>query len=88
VEDGLRGTYGNVQVHVRENGKELASRIDAYHPEISNATDQPPNALSCEELAASEAPQLLFINLAVVSARCNSPMSECTTRLRWTRSML
>ena len=76
VEEGLRGTYGNVQVYVREDGTDLTSRIDAFHPEIKNPTDQTPDALSCAELAATGAPQLLFVNLAVASSMCNALLRQ------------
>jgi hypothetical protein len=72
VEEGRNGTYGNVQVYVRRNGIEVTAPIERFHAEIANPADQAPDELSCLELAAAGAPQLLFANLAVASAMCNA----------------
>jgi molybdopterin/thiamine biosynthesis adenylyltransferase len=66
-----RGTYGNVQIYLRKHGKDLTPSLSAYHPEIANPKDKPPNELSCTELVVSK-PQILFSNLAVASAMLNT----------------
>jgi molybdopterin/thiamine biosynthesis adenylyltransferase len=68
VEDGERGTFGNVQIVRRMDGRALTSSLGRYHPEIREPTDKLPGELNCTQLAESGAPQLLFTNLAVASA--------------------
>jgi molybdopterin/thiamine biosynthesis adenylyltransferase len=72
VEDGQSGTYGNVQVYVRQGGVDRNPPLDHFHPEISSPADRNPAELDCMELAADGAPQLLFANLAVASTLCNA----------------
>jgi hypothetical protein len=72
IEDGRFGTYGNIQVFVRKGGSNLTAPIDQFHPEIANPADKAPDQLSCLELVAAGAPQLLFANLAVASGMCNA----------------
>jgi hypothetical protein len=67
----LRGSYGNVQIHVRKGGEDVSPPIAAYHPEISSPRDTPPGDMSCTE-AITHVPQILFTNLAVASAMLNS----------------
>jgi molybdopterin/thiamine biosynthesis adenylyltransferase len=74
VENGSRGTYGNVQLFLRCKGINLTAPIERFHPEIANPADQPPGELSCLELAGSGVPQLGFANLTAASAMCNSLM--------------
>ena len=62
-----RGTYGNVQIHVRRNGEEVAPSLTENHPEIANPSDKLPEDQNCTELVTST-PQILFANLAVASA--------------------
>ena len=66
-----RGTYGNVQVYVRANGKDVTPPLEKFHPEIATPADKSPAELDCLELAGGGAPQLGFANLAVASAMCN-----------------
>jgi hypothetical protein len=69
VGPGERGTYGNVQVWVRERGLDLAGApLDQFHPEIAEPADKNPDELDCLELAAQGTPQLALTNLAVASA--------------------
>ncbi|TLZ80923.1 MAG: hypothetical protein E6J70_02275 [Deltaproteobacteria bacterium] len=56
IEDGQDGTYGNVQVVRRAEGRALTSTLGRFHPEIREPG----------------APQLLFTNLAVASAMLNA----------------
>ena len=72
IEDGQDGTYGNVQVVRRVEGRALTSTLGRFHPEIREPADRPPAELSCAELAAGGAPQLLFTNLGVASAMLNA----------------
>ena len=66
---GERGTYGNVQVWVRENGQDVAGApLELFHPEIANPADKNPDELDCMELAAQGTPQLSLVNLAAASA--------------------
>lgn len=74
VEEGLRGTYGNVQVHVRENGVDLTAPLDSYHPEIRDPVDKSPHEMDCLEAEAAGVPQISLVNLAVASAMCNALM--------------
>jgi molybdopterin/thiamine biosynthesis adenylyltransferase len=66
-----RGTYGNVQVCVRRNGKNLSPPLTEHHPEIARPADKLPGDRSCTELVVST-PQILFANLAVASAMLNT----------------
>ena len=61
VEDGSRGTYGNVQIFRRAGGKELNPPLTRFHPEIASPTDEPPSQ-GCADLAAGTAPQILWTN--------------------------
>lgn len=72
VEGDETGTYGNVQVHIREAGRDITVPITKFHPEIANPQDQRPDELDCMEAMVSGAPQLLFANLAVASAMLNA----------------
>ncbi|NLX99635.1 MAG: hypothetical protein GXY83_26175 [Rhodopirellula sp.] len=72
VEEGLRGSYGNVQVYVRADGIDLTAPLDRFHPEIANPADHRPDQLGCDDLAAAGVPQLIFTNLFVASAMCNA----------------
>jgi molybdopterin/thiamine biosynthesis adenylyltransferase len=63
---------GNVQVYLRQGGQDLTPSLSRYHPEIADPQDQNPATLSCEELMAAGAPQLLFANLMVASLMLNA----------------
>ena len=63
---------GNVQVYVRREGRDLTPSLSRYHPEIAAPRDRNPADLSCEELAAAGAPQLLFANLTVAALMLNA----------------
>jgi predicted ThiF/HesA family dinucleotide-utilizing enzyme len=62
-----RGTYGNVQVYVRQDGRDVTASLTRYHPEIATPKGKMPTDPNCAELALST-PQILFTNLAVASA--------------------
>jgi molybdopterin/thiamine biosynthesis adenylyltransferase len=63
---------GNVQIYVRREGRDLTPSLARYHPEIAHPQDRHPATLSCEELMAAGAPQLLFANLMVASLMLNA----------------
>jgi molybdopterin/thiamine biosynthesis adenylyltransferase len=63
---------GNVQIYVRQKGQDLTPSLTRYHPEIAYPQDRNPAAMSCEELMAAGAPQLLFANLMVASLMLNA----------------
>jgi molybdopterin/thiamine biosynthesis adenylyltransferase len=63
---------GNVQIYVRQGGQDFTPSLTRYHPEIANPQDQNPAVMSCEELMAAGAPQLLFANLMVASLMLNA----------------
>ncbi len=67
----LGGTYGNVQIHIRRDGRDLTPSLFAYHPEIAEPADKLPTDVSCTEALAS-VPQILFANLASASAMLNA----------------
>jgi molybdopterin/thiamine biosynthesis adenylyltransferase len=71
VENGQRGTYGNVQVHVRRDGADRSPALTRFHPEIADPADEVPGP-SCVDLAATTAPQILFTNLAAASHMLNA----------------
>jgi hypothetical protein len=66
-----RGTYGNVQVYLRRDGRDVTVPLTRFHPEIANPKGKLPTEASCVELALST-PQILFTNLAVASALLNA----------------
>lgn len=67
VENGKTGTFGNVQVYRRANGRDLSNPISRFHPEIAHPADRLPSDQGCVAAMAS-APQLLFTNAAVAAA--------------------
>jgi molybdopterin/thiamine biosynthesis adenylyltransferase len=79
VEDGNAGTYGNVQVYVREHGQAQSAALDEFHPEIAKPADTPPSQQNCLQQAAAGVPQLAFVNLAVASAMCNALLRLLTS---------
>ena len=67
----VRGTYGNVQVHLRREGQDETPSLVAYHPEIAAHADKLPTDISCTE-ALTSVPQIAFANLAAASAMLNA----------------
>lgn len=68
---GHRGTYGNVQIYIRKDGQDVSPDLTRFHPEIRTPADKHPSDISCTE-ALESTPQILFANLAVASALCNT----------------
>jgi len=62
-----RGTYGNVQAHLRRDGADKSPPLSLYHPEIAHPTDRLPGDLGCGQQAASQ-PQLLVTNAQTATA--------------------
>jgi molybdopterin/thiamine biosynthesis adenylyltransferase len=60
VENGRLGTYGNVQVHIREGGVDRTAPLHHFHPDIAEPADQSPAELGCDE---SGVPQLTVTNM-------------------------
>lgn len=74
---------GNVQVYVRERGRDLTPGLTRFHPEIAAPRDRNPAELSCEELLEAGAPQLLFTNLMVASLMLNAYYALRSGRLKY-----
>ncbi len=72
ISGGNDFTDGNVQVYIRQGGRDITLPLTRFHPEIADPKDKSPAEMSCEELAAAAAPQLLFMNLTVASAMLNT----------------
>ena len=66
-----RGTFANVQIHLRERGADLSPSLTAFHPEIAKPADALPTDVPCTEAMLS-VPQILFANLATASAILNA----------------
>lgn len=71
ITENERGTYGNVQIYIRKDGKDVSHDLSKFHPEIANPKDKLPTDLSCTE-ALESTPQLMMANLAVASAILNA----------------
>ncbi len=67
----VRGTYGNCQIYVRQDGADATPSLSARHPEIANPTDALPTDLHCTDLIAST-PQILFANLMAAASILNA----------------
>jgi hypothetical protein len=76
------GTYGNVQVAIRQGGRNVTIPITRFHPEIANAEGALPGGPNCSQMAIS-APQILFANLAVSSAMLSAFLACVWGRLSY-----
>ncbi len=83
ISGGNDFTDGNVQVYVRQDGRDVTLPLTRFHPEIAEPKDKSPAEMSCEELAAGAAPQLLFMNLTIASAMLNAFYAWRPARLRY-----
>ena len=79
---------GNIQVYVRREGRDLTPTLSRYHPEIAQPRDRNPADLSCEELMAAGAPQLLFTNLMVAALMLNAFYAWSRDRLTYSEVYL
>jgi hypothetical protein len=77
-----RGTYGNVQVYLRRESRDVTAALTRFHPEIAHPNGKLPTELSCAELAVAT-PQILFANLAVASALLNAFFGHLCGRLTY-----
>lgn len=73
---------GNVQIVVRRNGQNLFPALDQFHPEIALPSDKPPFAMSCEQLASSGSPQLIFANQMAAALMCATFWGELNRKLK------
>jgi len=85
VDKDHRGTYGNVQIYVRRNGKDRSPQLSRYHPEIREPKDKMPHQLNCTELVTS-VPQILFANLTVASSICNALLLYLSDELHYSEA--
>ncbi len=53
ISGGNDFTDGNVQVYVRQDGRDVTLPLTRFHPEIAEPKDKSPAEMSCEELAAA-----------------------------------
>ncbi|NOX53449.1 MAG: hypothetical protein GXP27_03225 [Planctomycetes bacterium] len=65
-----QGTYGNVQIAIRQNARAVTASLTRFHPEIRNAEGRLPGP-DCAQMGQST-PQILMANLAVASAMLNA----------------
>jgi len=79
---------GNIQVYSRVQGRDLTPSLSRYHPEIAQPQDRNPAELSCEELMAAGAPQLLFTNLMVAALMLNAFYAWSRDRLAYSEVYL
>ncbi len=69
ISGGNELTDGNVQVYIKESGKDITAALTRFHPEIRNAKGKSPAEMDCMELASQpESKQLLFANLQAATA--------------------
>ena len=62
---------GNVQIHIRKDGVNITNPITHFHPEIENPEDRSPHELSCEQLAETSVPQIIFTNFTAAAIMGN-----------------
>jgi len=74
VEEGLRGTYGNVQVYLRQDARDETAPLTKFHPEIADPQDKSPHEMDCLEMESAGVPQISTVNMAVGSAMLNALM--------------
>jgi molybdopterin/thiamine biosynthesis adenylyltransferase len=82
VEGKSGGTFGNVQIYLREDGRDRTNAITRFHPEIARPADRQPDQDGCADLAPS-APQLLFTNLTVAAAMLGTFHAWLAGTLDW-----
>jgi molybdopterin/thiamine biosynthesis adenylyltransferase len=83
ISGGNDYTDGNVQVYLRCGGRDVTLPLTRFHPEIADPKDRSPHEMSCDELLAEAAPQLLFMNLTVASAMLNAFYAWRTGKLQY-----
>jgi molybdopterin/thiamine biosynthesis adenylyltransferase len=72
ISGGNDYTDGNIQVHIRQDGKCLTLPIaNKFHMEITEPKDRSPDQIGCSEEVKSE-PQLIFANLFIAVLMLNA----------------
>lgn len=66
-----RGTYGNCQIYIRRNGRDVTPSLTRLHVEIQHPADRLPTDQNCIALATS-VPQNLLANLLAASSLLNA----------------
>jgi hypothetical protein len=66
-----RGSYGNVQIYIRREGKDVSPSLTAFHKEIDQPAKPAEDEEHCTDIIES-VPQILFANLMTASAICNT----------------
>jgi molybdopterin/thiamine biosynthesis adenylyltransferase len=67
VENGLSGSYGNVQLYIREGGADHTAPLHHFHPEIADPTDRSPAEQGCDESGVA---QLTITNQFAAAVMC------------------
>lgn len=73
---------GNVQVFIRRKGNDVFPPLTKAHPEIANPAEKAPYEMSCEELAATSSPQLIFTNMMAATIMSATFYAELTRQLK------
>lgn len=81
-DNGERGTYGNVQIAVRQGGEDITAPITKFHPEIADPVGEIPGGPHCGELVVST-PQILFANLQSATAALCAFFAYTCSRLSY-----
>jgi molybdopterin/thiamine biosynthesis adenylyltransferase len=86
ISGGNELTDGNVQVYIRQNGKDVTLPLDSkYHPEIANppsGDENPGEIVGCAGLAPS-APQLLITNNFIAALMLNAFYAFLTQKMNY-----
>ena len=86
VAEGRTGTYGNVQIYLRADGRDRTNSLSAFHPEIARPADRVP-APGCAA-ALPSAPQIVFTNAAVAAALLGAFYAWRSGTLDWEEAYL
>ena len=85
--DGRTGTFGNVQIYLRVDGRDATNPLSAYHPEIEKPADRIPGAQGCTAQAPGT-PQIVLTNGAVASAMLGAYYAWRSGALDWEEAYL
>lgn len=85
IDDGSKGTFGNVQVFCKAKGQNKTNSLTQFHPEIDQPEDHSPGESEHESCAmlAEKGAQLAFANLAVASEMLNALMAWALEKLSY-----
>ncbi len=87
VENGSSGTFGNVQIYLRESGENRTNPISTFHPEIAKPADRSPAEAGCTAASAS-APQIIVTNVEVASSMLGAFYAWLHGQLRYEEAYL